>query len=110
MPKWLLNKEGNEIVEASLVLPLVFLVVLSLIGVLIFHFQSFLLQCDIHEDVLTRVDLEASLYKTIEIKQENSLSTGGVFQGLLVRESLHHFSAIDEGGLLRAGGILNELF
>lgn len=72
-----MNKRGEEIVEASIVLPLMILVILSMIMVAVFLFRFELKQSDSHVDLAK----ESARSKLIFGIKRNSASYSGHVRG-----------------------------
>ena len=103
------DKKGSQFVEASLVLPLVFLITLSLIGLVGFHLESFEMQLNLQREILAKVDIETSSFKSFQLKESMLLSPGGVFEGILEREYTLRWLKLNEGWAVRTGGLGNVL-
>ena len=92
-----------------MVLPIIFLIVLSLIGLVRFHMESFKMQIDLQQEVLLKADLDTSLFKNIELSNSQLLSPGGVYNGVFERDYTCRWFKLEEGWAIRAGGLRNAL-
>ena len=104
-----LDKKGSQYVEASVVLPVIFLAVLSLIGLVQFYLGAFKMQLDVQKEVLKQADMETSSFKNIELSDVRQLSPVGVFEGMLEKEYSARWLKLNEGWAIRAGGLGNAL-
>ena len=104
--KFLRSKRGSELLEASLVLPLLILMIASLIGAGAFvceHFRSMVLT---QEQLLLEVEDSNALYGKMKKGNDSSSDIKGAFRGVLSREYTVTARTIDEAAIVRAGGIL----
>ena len=97
----MINKRGSEIVEAAIVLPVFILIVAALIGICIFHFESFLSECNVQKEVVDSIREENAIFKRIE--KNASLSRGDYS-----RSYAPYGYALDEASIIRAGDMLLE--
>lgn len=104
--KFLRSKRGSELVEASLVLPLLILMIASLIMAGAFVCESFRDRVRLQEELLLELDGSRALYRRIEKRNDTSSDIKGAFIGRLSREYSAAARAIDEAAIVRAGGIL----
>ncbi len=77
MPK-ILNKRGEEIVEASIVLPLVILVILSMILLLIYFYACLQTQIGVHKELLTRQETFTGVYKITKTSETTERTMRGI--------------------------------
>ncbi len=88
-----------------MVLPLVFLIALTLICLVQFHIASFKMQLDVQEEILFQCDIDGSPYKNLEIEDRLLLSADGAFNGLFEKNYSCRWIKINEGWVIRAGGL-----
>ena len=103
--KILRSKRGSELVEASLVLPLLILMTASLIGAGAFSFRSMRDMCRTQRELLEEVDGSSAVYEKIEKNTETSSDIMGAYRETLRRSYTATARAIDEAAVIRAGDI-----
>ena len=101
--KTILNKRGNEIVEAAIVLPVFVLIVVSLIGVCLFKYNAFKVECEVQREVVDAIRNDKSVIKIIEKATESSGYPGGLFNGVMYSVYTPYGYAVDEEIILRTG-------
>ena len=103
--KILRSKRGSELIEASLVLPLLILMTASLIGAGAFSFRSMRDMCRTQRELLEEVDESRAVYEIIEKSIDTSSDIKGAYGGTLRRPYTATARAIDEAAVIRAGDI-----
>ena len=102
------NKRGEALVEASLVLPLVILVIISLLTLMIFFYSSFRNQVDLHRELLNMTEMEKSSVRTIEKNIETKTEMKGITGILMQKNFKSSIKAYREAEIIRAGEIIYE--
>ncbi len=97
----MMNKEGNEIVEAAIVLPIFILIILSLIGACVFQFNAMQRECEAQREIIDMIREEKSLIKRIEVETHTSSRVGGLYLYELTRDYRPYGYAIDEASMVR---------
>lgn len=99
----MINKKGNEIVEATIVLPIIILTVLSMIMLLIYFFACLSTQMDVHGRL---VDKALSSKVVMGVHKENGETgkdIGGVISVVMHRDFHSRCYLINEAAMIRLG-------
>jgi len=99
------SKRGSELLEASLVLPLLILMIASLIGAGAFVCRNMQNRCSVQRELLEELDQSKALYEKIEKSIDTSSDIKGAYRGTLSRPYEAHATAIDEAAVIRAGDL-----
>ena len=103
------NKQGGEYVEASIVLPLLVLLIVSMIYAMIFFFSHTDRQMKLHKASLDKAKTSSSLFKKEKYKVEDSSSISGAARVLLSKDIYADIYFINEADLVRAGKFVKGL-
>ena len=109
MLKLVKNKRGSEMVEAAVVLPLLFLAVVSLIYLGMFFKDVFSGQLEVQRILLEEASVSGNLFSVISESNETSRASQGLFKGVFVRMYSQHLYVINEGIIVRSGGVVEEI-
>ena len=104
--KGVLNKRGEEIVEAAMVLPVLILIVVALMGIAVFHIGSMYARCNLHRELASEIRSDKAIIKTLKKEIFYSSQTGGVANLNMTRDYEEWGYVLDEAAMIRAG----ELF
>ena len=99
-----MNKRGNEIVEAAIVLPIFILIVLSLIGAMVFQFTAIQNESLVQRQLTDTIREDNSLVKRMSDSTGTTVETGGWYAGALSKDYSAYAYSIDEAKLVRLHG------
>lgn len=102
--KCLLNKRGNEIVEAAIVLPVFILIVLSLIGAAVFKFTALRNEFSVQRELVEEIRASTSIMNRIERSTSTSSRPGGWYPYELSKSYDAYGYAINETKIIRMKG------
>lgn len=103
------NRKGEEMVEASIVLPIVILVIMLLIRLCTFYLECLISQTNLHYQMLKKWDLcKSPIIRTIENEKEINYMNKGLAEGLLRKNIKARAYSICEDSLVRIGGNLGQ--
>lgn len=105
----LMNKKGGEYVEASIVLPLLVLLIVSMIYAMMFFYGHADRQMNLHKVSLDKAKTSASLFKKEKYKVEDSSLISGAARVLLRKDIYADIYLINEADLVRAGNFVKGL-
>ena len=100
----LMNKKGGEYVEASIVLPLLVLLIVSMIYAMMFFYGHADRQMKLH-----KAKTSSSLFKKEKYKVEDSSLISGAARVLLRKDIYADIYLINEADLVRAGNFVKGL-
>lgn len=98
-----LNKKGEEIVEAAIVLPLIILVILSMILLLIFFYSCLQSQIDVHHELLKRQETFSGLYQISARSECTEKQMQGLSQMVMRKEFRGQMYLMQPADLILAG-------
>lgn len=98
-----LNKKGEEIVEAAIVLPLIILVILSMILLLIFFYSCLQSQIDVHHELLKRQETFSGLYRISARSECTEKQMQGLSQMVMRKEFRGQMYLMQPADLILAG-------
>lgn len=98
-----LNKKGEEIVEAAIVLPLIILVILSMILLLIFFYSCLQSQIDVHHELLKRQETFSGLYRISTRSECTEKQMQGLSQMVMRKEFRGQMYLMQPADLILAG-------
>lgn len=108
--KYKRTKSGNEFVEASIVLPIIILLIISIMVITSFLFTSLCTRCELHKSLLSSPKKDnVKLIKSINLnkeKRETSSDVTGLVESKYVKESSDIYFVISEADLIRYGHAL----
>nr|WP_298874941.1 hypothetical protein [uncultured Mogibacterium sp.] len=93
-----LNKRGEQMVEASIVLPIIILVIMLLVRLCTFYLECLIAQTNMHRNMLAKWDnTNSPIVKTISETREIDYANLGLAEGL-IRKSVEvkGFSVCEE--------------
>lgn len=103
------NKKGSEFVEGAMVLPIIILIIVSLIGALIFCYESLEKQCDLHSQLIEMAEQNESIFKVVEENIESSSYIKG-FVKVKLREPLNDcIFAFCRADIIRLGDFIYDI-
>lgn len=103
------NKRGGEYVEASIVLPLLILMIVSMIYAMMFFYGHADRQMKLHEVSLDKAKTSSSLFKKEKYKVEDSSLISGAARILLRKDIYADIYLINEADLVRVGKFVKGL-
>ena len=102
-----INRKGEEMVEAALVLPVVILTIISMLMLMVYFFSCLNNQVSLHSELIAKQCEEETVLKTIKNTTETSDRTGGLVSVLMHRKTEGRVYALRESRLIRTGEIIN---
>lgn len=105
----LMNKKGGEYVEASIVLPLLVLLIVSMIYAMMFFYSHADRQMKLHKVSLDKAKASSSLFKKEKYKVEDSSLISGAARVLLRKDINADIYLINEADLVRVGKFVKGL-
>ena len=103
------NKRGGEYVEASIVLPLLVLMIVSMIYAMMFFYGHADRQMKLHKVSLDKAKTSSSLYTKEKYKVEDSSLISGAARILLRKDIYADIYLINEADLVRVGKFVKGL-
>ena len=102
----MINKKGSEIVEASIVLPVLILIVAALVGLSMYYYNSYIGQCAVQRELVESSETDSSMAKIIRNSRSYSSRIGGAYGGWFGRDYSQRRYVLDEAAMIRAGELL----
>ena len=103
------GKRGEQMVEASIVLPVVILVIMLLIRLCTFYLECLITQTNMHRKMLGKWDNSNSpVVRTISESRDVRYANIGLAGGLLRKSIEVTGFSVCEDKLVRAGGVIEE--
>lgn len=102
-PYLLLNKKGEEIVEAAIVLPLILLVILSIILLLIYFYSCLQTQVSVHHELLERQEIFCHVYRVSRHAQATEKQMQGLCRIMMRSECQGRIYLIQPADLILTG-------
>lgn len=102
-----MNKKGDEIVEAAMVLPILILTVLSMIMLLIYFFSCLNTQADLHKELIAESLTSEASFDIIKKQSETSSKMGGLVGLVMHKEMNGKIYRIGKADVIRAGEMLD---
>ena len=103
------NKRGGEYVEASIVLPLLVLMIVSMIYAMMFFYGHADRQMKLHKVSLDKAKTSSSLFKKEKYKVEDSSLISGAARILLRKDTYADIYLINEADLVMVGKFVKGL-
>ena len=103
MRRMRMNKKGEEIVEAAIVLPLVLLAILSMILLLIYFYSCLQTQIDVHHVLLDRQEHCRKLYQVSRASGSTEKSMRGLTKIVMHKESRARYYLIRPAEIVSIG-------
>ena len=97
------NKRGNEIVEASIVLPIIILTILSMIMLMIFFFACLTTQMSVHQRLINKALKSDTILSISRSGETTGRKIGGVISMLMKKEISSRCYLINEVTAIRLG-------
>lgn len=101
-----MNKKGDEIVEAAMVLPILILTILSLILLIVYYFSCLNTQVDLHRQMIKDAMYCETIFETKTKKEETSSEIGGIISMIMNKEIEGRVYMINEANLIRLGEMI----
>lgn len=98
-----MDKRGEEIVEATIVLPVIILSILSMIMLMIFFFACLNTQMTVHQQLVEKALNSRSVMKVGTSEEYVSRGTGGVVTMILNKKVKGRCYLINEAEAIRLG-------
>lgn len=103
-----MNKKGSEMVEASLVLPIIILTVLSLIMLIIYFYACLETQVRTHHSLIEYADNSQAIFLIKDKKEETSSKVGGIISIIMRRRRDSKIYVINETAVIRIGDFFDD--
>lgn len=103
------NKRGEAMVEASLVMPIIVLVVMLLLRLFVFYLQILSTGIEEHEKILSEWDkYSGKIMKVYETDEDVEMLKGGILGMNLRKEIESKAYFFNEDFLVRAGEVIDK--
>ncbi|MGI6211209.1 MAG: hypothetical protein ACOYJJ_01365 [Anaerovoracaceae bacterium] len=102
------KKRGEEIVEASIVLPAVILTILSMLLLMVYFYSCLTVQVKVHRSINDRADQGKGVFRIVRESETTESRMGGISTLLLKREYHARCYRIVEARVIRAGNMIGE--
>lgn len=103
----MMNKRGHEMVEASIVLPLVILTILSMILLLIYVHQCLDTQTGVHQTLIERALESKDVFKVAKGSDSTTSNIGGAISKVMHRDFSARCYLINEADAIRLGDFID---
>ena len=103
-----MNKKGEEYVEASISLTILMLLILSVILLFVFFFDSLLAKTDVHLELMEASDRSGSVFGVVRRERDVNMVARGLFRDALSTGIEERAYSIDQEKAIRAGSILED--
>ena len=100
------NKKGEEMVEASIVLPILILTILSLILLNLYYYACLNCQVELHGELISDTENRKAVFKVVEKRETVSSEVGGVISMIMQKEIAASAYAIGPADMIRAGELI----
>lgn len=104
--KYRRNKRGEEMVEASIVLPVLILTILSLILLILYYYACLNCQVELHGELISDTENRKAVFKVVEKRETVSSEIGGVISMIMQKEITASAYAIGPADMIRAGELI----
>ena len=101
-----MNKRGEEIVEAAMVLPVLILIIVALVGIALFHIESMKTGCDLHRELANEIRSDKAIIKIIRKNHNYSSPIGGIADYSMSKYYEEKGYVLDEAAMIRVGELL----
>ena len=91
--------------EASIVLPLLILIICALVYLSIFYFQVMRMQCDVQGLVIDRLNEEAGVIQRVQESGEYATELGPLLSRIMTKEYTAYRYEINESVWIRGGSL-----
>lgn len=102
------RKEGNEFVEASLVLPIMVLLIIGVMSLTGFVFANLNARCELHKSLLSDKQDSTKIINKIKKEKETSSFIGGLVEERYVGEFEDASFKVHEADLIRLEDVMHE--
>lgn len=103
------NKRGGQIIEASIVLPIIILVIMLLIRLCTFYLECLITQANMHHKMLSKWDSTSSpVVKTINDYRDINYANFGLAEGLIRKTVEVKGFAVREDKFVRVGDTIES--
>lgn len=102
------NKRGSQIVEATIVLPVIILTILSMIMLLVFFFACLTTQMSVHQHLISKAVSAKTVIGVERYSKATSKHVGGVISILMKKDVSSSCYLINEVTAIRLGEAINE--
>lgn len=102
----LFNKKGDQIIDASIVIPIFILIVSALISVCAFSFSALRNQADLHDDLIKEMNKSSAVFTIKNKTIETSNKIGGIFRVILKKKSQGRIYIMSQSEIIRVGEML----
>lgn len=103
------NKRGSQLVEASIVMPLIILIIILMLRVLVFYLEIINMGVKEHEEAFSRWDeSEAAVIEIYETEESVSLLPGGILESEFGKTLQVKAYFLNEDAFVRAHSVLKE--
>lgn len=99
----MLNKRGDEIVEASIILPIIILTILSMIMLMVFFFACLSTQMSVHQKLINKALANKSIISISRCRETSERKVGGAISMLMEKEISSRCYLINEVTAIRLG-------
>jgi hypothetical protein len=101
------GKKGTEMVEASLVLPLLILTIASMIMLLVLFYSTLLDQVRMHDELSKSSEASSRIFYISRDSRTTSLGIYGIVKDVYSRESTGRTYGMNESLIVRAGEMVD---
>lgn len=102
------EKRGDEMVEASIVFPIVILTVLSLIMLLIYFYSCLHTQIKVHNNLIEGYVMEETVFNVAKGADSTASHMGGIVSTFMKKEFAATYYEINEPRIIRLGETIND--
>ena len=110
IPGILKSKKGSEFVEASMVLPILILCILSMILLMSYFYAGLRKQVSLHEKNIDAGISSSSIFKVVKMQDENDAVLKGLSRLTLNKEIYSRYYAFNEVKSIRLKEAIGETF
>lgn len=103
-----MNKRGDEIVEATIVLPVIILAILSMIMLMIFFYACLNAQMEVHQKLVEKALNSRSVMNVGTFEKNVSRGTGGMVTMVMNKNVKGRCYLINEAEAIRLGDAVDE--
>ena len=100
------NKRGEEMVEAAMVLPILLLLILSLLMVMLYHYDCHQAQMKMHQSLIAEVNESDTILDIKKNKTETSSAIAGLVQMVVQDEVESRVYLLQEATWIGIGEML----
>lgn len=104
------NKSGSELVEATIVLPIVLLIILGILSFLVFFFDNGVSQYHAHMNLIDTTNVSTKVFEKNSIQIEQQKEIRGISKKTYFSHKEDRIYALNEENILRIGDAAIDLF